>query len=424
MQDNSTTYFDDFPLTDTLLDGIDIMGFKEATPVQAQAVPLALEGHDLIACAQTGTGKTVAYLLPILNYIEEKGHSNKLKAIIISPTRELAQQIDQQITGLSYYTGASSIAVYGGGSGQEFERERIAFKQGADIVVATPGKLIQHLNMGYVDTNDLKFLVLDEADRMLDMGFHDDIMRIVKSLPQKRQTLLFSATMPPKIRGLASKLLHKPKEVNIAISKMAEGVVQTAYSVNDEQKIPLLCQILDREDLDSVIVFSSRRTTVRAIEKGLQHKKISAKSISSDLEQKDREEVLRQFKHRTFKVLVATDVVSRGIDIADLDMVVNYDVPNDAEDYVHRVGRTARAKSTGEAITLVNPKDQRNFFKIEKLTGTTVEKPGLPENLGEAPNWQDPDNFKRGNSRRNNFRPNRKPNRQGNSNRPPRKKGN
>jgi superfamily II DNA/RNA helicase len=410
-EQETTTYFSDLDLTDTLLDGIDIMGFREATPVQAQSIPLALEGHDLIACAQTGTGKTAAYLLPILNYVEEHGHGKGLTAIIISPTRELAQQIDQQITGLSYYTSASSIAVYGGGSGQEFDREKQAFKQGADIVVATPGKLIQHLNMGYVKTSDLKFLVLDEADRMLDMGFHDDIMRIVKQLPTQRQTLLFSATMPNKIRQLAGKLLQNPKQINIAISKTAEGVHQAAYSVQDEDKIPLLAQILDRDGLDSVIVFSSRKTTVREIERGLRKKGINAKSMSSDFEQKEREEVLRQFKHRTFPVLVATDVVSRGIDIADLDMVVNYDVPRDAEDYVHRVGRTARAKATGEAITFVNPRDQRYLFKIEKLTGLDIEKPALPESLGTAPAWQEVGSFKK---KRNN-RPRNGDSRNGNS---------
>ncbi|EMR04633.1 DEAD/DEAH box helicase [Cesiribacter andamanensis] len=349
----------------------------------------------MIACAQTGTGKTAAYLLPIMHKLETSERSGGLNTIIIAPTRELALQIDQQIVGLSYFTSISSIAVYGGGTGAEFDREKIALKTGTDIIVATPGKLIAHLNMGYVDTKHIRHLILDEADRMLDMGFFEDIMRIVGHMPQQRQTLMFSATMPPKIRQLASRLLKDPAEVNIAISKTAAGVHQSAYSVWDEQKENLLAKILDRPGLDSVIVFSSRKTTVRSIEKALQRKRINAKSISSDLEQREREEVLRQFRNRSFPVLVATDVMSRGIDIADLDMVINFDVPYDAEDYVHRVGRTARAKATGEAITFVTPKEQRNFYKIEKLTGVEVEKPAVPEEFGKAPDWQDAEQLRR-----------------------------
>ncbi len=371
------------------------MGFSDPTPVQQVAIPAILSGKDLIACAQTGTGKTAAYLLPIMHKLESSERLGGLNTIIIAPTRELAQQIDQQIVGLSYFTSVSSIAIYGGGTGSEFEREKTALKSGADIIVATPGKLISHLNMGYVKANTIQNLILDEADRMLDMGFFDDIMRIVGYLPEKRQTLLFSATMPPKIRQLATRLLKDPVEINIAISKTAEGVHQSAFSVEEHQKEALLVNVLDRPNLESVIVFSSRRTTVRSIEKTLVRKGVNAKSISSDLEQRDREEVLRQFRNKTFPVLVATDVMSRGIDIADLDMVINFDVPYDAEDYVHRVGRTARAKATGEAVTFVTPKEQRNFYKIEKLTGVAVDKPALPENLGTAPAWQDPSQLRR-----------------------------
>ncbi|AHM63584.1 DNA/RNA helicase [Flammeovirgaceae bacterium 311] len=401
MEDN-TLGFAGFGLAPSLIESIDIMGFSDPTPVQQAAIPAILEGKDLIACAQTGTGKTAAYLLPIMHKLESRERmGGGVNTIIISPTRELALQIDQQIVGLSYFTSVSSIAVYGGGTGSEFEREKQALKSGADIIVATPGKLISHLNMGYVNTDSIQHLILDEADRMLDMGFYEDIMRIVGRLPEKRQTLMFSATMPPKIRQMASRLLKDPSEINIAISKTAEGVHQAAYSVYEEQKEDLLESILDRPNLDSVIVFSSRKSTVRSIEKGLLRKKINAKIISSDLEQREREEVLRQFRNKTFPVLIATDVLSRGIDIADLDMVLNFDVPHDAEDYVHRVGRTARAKSTGEAITFVTPKEQRNFYKIEKLTGIEVEKPALPESMGKAPEWQDPSQLRRvsGNSR-------------------------
>lgn len=389
MNENNTT-FADFNLAPSIMEGLDAMGFHEPTPVQVQAIPAILAGKDLIASAQTGTGKTAAYVLPILHKISQEDTHGGFNTLIISPTRELAMQIDQQIVGFGYFSGVSSLAVYGGGSGSEFEKEKQAFKSGANIVVATPGKLIQHLNMGYVNTKNLKHLILDEADRMLDMGFHDDIMKIISHLPKVRQTLLFSATMPPKIRQLAGKLLNDPMEISIAISKTAEGVRQRAYSVFENLKEPLLEHILLEEKPDSVIVFSSRKTSVRLVEKGLRSKGIKARGISSDLEQPEREEVLRQFKHGNFSVLVATDIMSRGIDIADLDMVINYDVPHDGEDYVHRVGRTARAKATGEAITLVTPKEQRNFYKIEKLTGLEVEKPAFPETIGEAPAWQDP----------------------------------
>jgi ATP-dependent RNA helicase RhlE len=387
--------FAGFGLAPSLLQSIDIMGFSDPTPVQLSAIPTILEGKDLIACAQTGTGKTAAYLLPIMHKLETTERAGGLNTIIIAPTRELAMQIDQQIVGLSYFTSVSSIAIYGGGTGAEFEREKIALKTGTDIIVATPGKLIAHLNMGYVDTKNIQHVILDEADRMLDMGFFEDIMRIIGHMPKERQTLMFSATMPPKIRQLASRLLKEPEEINIAISKTASGVHQVAYSVWDEQKENLLAKIVDRPGLDSVIVFSSRKTTVRSIEKTLVRKGINAKSISSDLEQRDREEVLRQFRNRSFPVMVATDVMSRGIDIADLDMVINFDVPWDAEDYVHRVGRTARAKATGEAITFVTPKEQRNFQKIEKLTGVIVDKPGLPEDLGQAPEWMTEEQLRR-----------------------------
>lgn len=381
--------FSDFNLAPSIIEGLDAMGFTEPTPVQVQTIPAIMSGKDLIASAQTGTGKTAAYVLPILHKISQQKSSGGLNTIIIAPTRELAKQIDQQIIGFGYFSGVSSLPVYGGGSGSEFEKEKVAFKSGADIVVATPGKLIQHLNMGYVKTAQLQHLILDEADRMLDMGFHEDIMKIISHLPTERQTLMFSATMPPKIRQMAKKVLKDPLEINIAISKTAEGVEQRAYLVTESQKEPLLEHIVLQEKPDSVIVFSSRKSSVRIVEKGLRSRGINARGISSDLEQKDREEVLRQFKSGNFSVLVATDIMSRGIDISDLAMVINYDVPNDGEDYVHRVGRTARAKATGKAITFVTPKEKRSFQNIEKLTGVEVDKPALPEDLGNAPDWQE-----------------------------------
>ena len=386
MSEDQTT-FADFNLEPSIMEGLDAMGFQEPTPVQIQAIPIILENKDIIASAQTGTGKTAAYVLPILHKISQEENRKGLNTLIIAPTRELAQQIDQQIIGFGYFTGVSSIPVYGGGSGSEFEKEKQAFKTGADIVVATPGKLIQHLNMGYVNTRHLRHLILDEADRMLDMGFNEDIMKIISHLPKERQTLLFSATMPPKIRQLAQKILKDPQEISIAISKTAEGVEQRAYLVKEDQKEPLLENILLNEKPGSVIVFSSRKSSVRLVEKELRRRGINARGISSDLEQSEREQVLRDFKNGVFSVLVATDIMSRGIDIADLDMVINYDVPHDGEDYVHRVGRTARAKSTGIAITFVTPKEQRNFQKIEQLTGLDVDKPGLPEELGKGPTW-------------------------------------
>lgn len=388
MSDTPTT-FSDFNLAPSIIEGLDAMGFSEPTPVQIQAIPAILSGKDLIASAQTGTGKTAAYVLPILDKISRQKTTGGLNTIIIAPTRELAKQIDQQIIGFGYFAGVSSLAVYGGGSGSEFEKEKVAFKTGADIVVATPGKLIQHLNMGYVKTSQLQHLILDEADRMLDMGFYEDIMKIISHLPTERQTLLFSATMPPKIRTMARKVLKDPLEISIALSKTAEGVHQRAYLVTENQKEPLLEHIVLQEKPESVIVFSSRKSSVRIVEKGLRSRGINARGISSDLEQKDREEVLRQFKSGNFSVLVATDIMSRGIDISDLAMVINYDVPNDGEDYVHRVGRTARAKATGEAITFITPKEKRSFYNIEKLTGLEVEKPELPEELGKGPGWKD-----------------------------------
>jgi superfamily II DNA/RNA helicase len=377
--------FDEFDLDETILEAIGYMGFKNATPIQEQAIPQIIAGRDLIACAQTGTGKTAAFLIPVLNAIS----NNKDKgALIIVPTRELAIQIDQQIQGLGYFLGISSLAIYGGGDGSEWDKQKKSLKEGINIIVATPGKLLSHINLGYANFSNIDFLVLDEADRMMDMGFRDDINKIISKLPKKRQNLLFSATMPPKIRELSEKIMDNPFQINLALSKPAEGVLQAAYLIHDEHKPALIADLIaDKPAYSSIIIFSSKKKNIPLIIRALQSKKIPAESISSDLDQKEREKTLQQFRAKNIRVLVATDVISRGIDIKEINLVINYDVPGNAEDYVHRVGRTARAETTGVAITLVNPKDMRNFSDIEKLIETDIYKVPLPEKFGPAPQW-------------------------------------
>jgi superfamily II DNA/RNA helicase len=379
-----TQYFEDLGLCDSLLDGLDAMGFQSPTPIQAQVIPLILEGRDLIACAQTGTGKTAAYLLPVLDKISRQSIPHT-SALVIAPTRELALQIDQALQGFSYYTHASSIPIYGGNDGMSFDREKRALTDGASIIVATPGRLMSHLNLGYVRFDQLDTLILDEADKMLDMGFLDDILRIISYLPKVRQNLMFSATMPAKIRELAKKILTDPAEVNIALSKPAAGVDQKAYVVYEAQKTPLLLELLREHADKTVIVFVSRKVTVKQLERELRQAKLPVESIHSDLVQEERENVLLRFRSRTTRILVATDILSRGIDIENIGMVINYDVPGDAEDYVHRVGRTARAATTGEAITLISELDQRRFGQIETLIEATVPKMPLPASLGTGP---------------------------------------
>jgi ATP-dependent RNA helicase RhlE len=379
--------FHDFNLCAPLLDGLDSMGFEAATPIQAQVVPLVLEGKDVIATAQTGTGKTAAYLLPILDRISRNSIPHTA-ALIIAPTRELAQQIDQALQGFAYFTHASSIAVYGGSSGVLFEQEKRSLTDGASVIIATPGRLLSHLNLGYVKFDQLDFLVLDEADKMLDMGFYDDIMRIVSYLPKKRQNLCFSATMAPRMRELAKRITHNASEINIAMSKPAAGVTQEAFLVYDNQKAPLLVKLLKEKKFPSVIIFVSTKSGVKDLERELTRAKLSARAISSDLSQEEREQALLSFRNGTTKNLVATDILSRGIDVDNISLVVNYDVPHDAEDYVHRVGRTARAESTGLAITLVNEKDQHRFANIEKLIEQQVLKIALPPELGKGPPWE------------------------------------
>lgn len=375
--------FDDLELNPELLESIDYMGFKETTPIQEKAIPVILAGRDLIACAQTGTGKTAAFLLPIMNYISEKRpiHTHTL---ILVPTRELAIQIDQQIQGLAYTLNITSIAVYGGGDGSGWDQEKVALSKGADIIVATPGRLISHLNQGYVKFNQIEVLVLDEADRMLDVGFYDDIMRIISYLPKVRQTLMFSATMPPKIRSMSKHIMKNPVEIALERSKPAEGVIQAVYMLNDSQKLPLINSLIaDNPEYTSILIFSSTKKKLSDIVRGLRSRDYKVEGISSDLDQKEREEMLLRFRSRRTRVLVATDVLSRGIDIKDINLVINFDTPSDAEDYVHRVGRTARADTTGAAVTLVNRLDIQKMQRIEKLIGYEVHKEPLPAFIAE-----------------------------------------
>ena len=360
------------------------MGFNSPTPIQQQAIPVVLDNKDLIACAQTGTGKTGAYVLPIIDKIvrTEKRHLNTL---IIAPTRELAQQIDQQIEGIGYYIGVSSISVYGGGDGATWDHQRRALEGGADIVIATPGRLIALLATGNIVFDHLEHLVLDEADRMLDMGFFDDIVKIITYLPKERQTVLFSATMPPKIRTLATKILRDPVEINIAIAKPADGILQQAYVVYDTQKAALIKHVLNSTAWNSAIIFASTKETVKKLDQAFQRAGLPARAFHSDLEQPEREMILREFKNKKINMLIGTDVLSRGIDVEGISLVLNYDVPPDPEDYVHRIGRTARADTTGTAITFINERDQNRFRSIEDLIGNEVTKLPLPASIGEGP---------------------------------------
>ena len=380
-------YFDELNISDDLLDALDTMNFEECTPIQEKAIPKILEGHDLMGIAQTGTGKTAAYLLPVL---DELSHGNypqdSVNCIIMAPTRELAQQIDQQVDGFGYYLdGVSSVAVYGGNDGIRFEQERKGLELGADIIIATPGRLISHLNGGHIDLKKVSFFILDEADRMLDMGFYDDIMKIASYLSEERQTIMFSATMPENIQKLAQNILHNPVEVKIAVSKPAEKIQQTAYVCHDGMKDKIVETILSDKTLDRVILFASSKMKVKELNIMLKRKGFNVGAMHSDLVQREREEIMLAFKNRRISILIATDIVSRGIDIDDIQMVINYDVPRDPEDYVHRIGRTARANRDGQAITLVTPKDWQHLIKIERLIEKEIPKPDLPEGCGEKP---------------------------------------
>ena len=379
-------YFDELALSDQVLDALWDMHFDTCTPVQEQTVPVILNGHDVISCAQTGTGKTAAYILPLLTNLEYDNHDpNKLNAIIMAPTRELAQQIDQQMEGFGFYVPFSSVAIYGGNDSGAWGTQVTGLQKGADIVIATPGRLLSQMNIYDIDFSGVKYFILDEADRMLDMGFYDDIMTIVNKLPKERQTIMFSATMPANIRKMAKAIMHNPIEVQIAISRPPESIRQMAVDIYEPQKDAFLKLLLKNCNLKKVIVFVGKKQRVKELARALRAMHIDARAMHSDLEQKERDEVMLDFRNGKIDVLVATDIVSRGIDVDDIPLVINYDVPRDAEDYVHRIGRTARAENKGEAITLVSPEDKHFFNKIERFLQKNIERITLPASLGGVP---------------------------------------
>ena len=382
--------FEETYLNDNILDALYDMRFEEMTPIQEKCIPEILDGNDLIGVAQTGTGKTAAYLLPILSMLDDGGFpKDAVNCVVMSPTRELAQQIDQAMQGFGYYLdGVSSVAVYGGNDGTRFNQEMRGLKMGADVIIATPGRLLSHIRMGHVDLSRLSFFVLDEADRMLDMGFYDDILQIAKLLPENHQTIMFSATMPNKIQQLARTLLNNPIEVKIAVSKPAEKIQQSAYLCYEPQKLSIIRYLFKTGELKRVIIFSGKKDKVKDITRELQHMQIDCAPMHSDLTQQERDEVMYRFKSGQVDVLVATDIVARGIDIDDILMVINYDVPHDAEDYVHRIGRTARAQRDGIAITFVSDNDMRYFSDIERFLEKEIIKNPMPDGLGEVPEYK------------------------------------
>ena len=379
-------YFDELALSDEVLDALWDMHFDTCTTVQEQTTPVILDGHDVISCAQTGTGKTAAYILPLLTNLQYDNHDpNKLNAIIMAPTRELAQQIDQQMEGFGFYVPFSSVAIYGGNDSGAWGTQVTGLQKGADIVIATPGRLLSQMNIYDIDFSGVKYFILDEADRMLDMGFYDDIMTIVNKLPKDRQTIMFSATMPTNIRKMAKAIMQHPVEVQIAISRPPESINQRAADIYETQKNDYLKLLLKERGLKKVIIFVGKKQKVKELTRALRANHIDARAMHSDLEQKERDEVMLDFRNGKVDVLVATDIVSRGIDVDDIPLVINYDVPRDAEDYVHRIGRTARAENKGEAITLVSPEDKRFFNKIERFLQKTIDRVALPAELGAAP---------------------------------------
>ena len=385
--------FDEIDFEDEVLDGLYDMNFEEMTPVQEATIPVILEGSDLIACAQTGTGKTAAYTLPLLNKLLVEGNEdNVVKTLVVVPTRELAMQIDTQLQGFSYYMPVSTTVVYGGGDGRGWEQQKQGMLRGADVVIATPGRLIAHLQNSGVDLSHVKYFVLDEADRMLDMGFFDDIMTIVRRLPAERQTLMFSATLPPKIRELAKQILHKPVEINIAVSKPNEAIEQGAYVLYETQKLGLIKELFAKPLESKTIIFSSSKLKVKELAFAFKRMHLNAAAMHSDLDQAKREEVMLDFKNGKIDLLVATDIVARGIDIEDIGMVVNYDVPHDPEDYIHRIGRTARAAATGAAVTFVSEEEQGKFHAIEKFIERDIRKAELPASVGEGPKYAPDEN--------------------------------
>ena len=394
--------FYDIDFEDEVLDALDAMNFRECTPIQEKTIVPLMEGHDLIGVAQTGTGKTAAYLLPVLNKLCRGGYpENAINCIIMAPTRELAQQIDRQLEGFTYFMPVSSVAVYGGNDGVRYGQELRGMSLGADILVATPGRLISHITLGNVDLSKVSFFILDEADRMLDMGFYNDIMTIAKQLPANRQTMMFSATMPEEIRKLAKNILKDPVQVTLSLAKPADGITQQAYICHEHQKIGIIKDIFSKESAERVILFVSKKSKVREVATALRKMGLNVGEMHSDLTQSERDEIMFLYKSRKVDLLVATDILARGIDIDDIRIVINYDVPSDQDDYIHRVGRTARANAKGRGITLVSEKDQIAFKRIEDFIGKSIEKMPLPDGLGDAPEYSP---VKNKNSRQNNKR--------------------
>ena len=415
-------YFTDLPLNEDLLDALYDMHFDECTPVQEHTIPQILSKKDVIGIAQTGTGKTAAYLLPLLTLLTDDSHpADAVNALIMAPTRELAKQIDQALQGFAYYMNVNGVAVYGGNDGERYEQERRSLKQGADIVIATPGRLITHLQLGSLDLSRTTHLILDEADRMLDMGFYDDIMKIVNEMPKERQTILFSATMPDKINEMAKNIMRNPVEVKLAVSKPAENIAQGVYHCYDKDKTAIVQHIFKQTPPERVIIFASSKQKVKELNIELKRKGYNAAAMHSDLEQKQRDEVMLAFRAMKIDVLVATDIVARGIDIDDIAMVINYDVPRDPEDYVHRIGRTARAGRSGKAFTLVNAKDHFALRNIEKLLEKKVPVQDLPEGM-EVPKEEPETPKKKGRRKYNNRRSKSKSSNEGVENKPRKKR--
>ncbi len=393
-------YFDELDLSDDILDALDAMRFEECTPIQEQTIPIILEGGDLIACAQTGTGKTAAYLLPVIDRIaDDPDRGDKVQCLVMSPTRELTQQIDRQMEGFGFFLPVSAMAIYGGTDGAGFARQQRGLKMGADVVIATPGRLLDHIAMGYVDLSHVRYFILDEADRMLDMGFYDDIMQIANRLPKERQTLMFSATMPPKTRKLAKEILQNPTEISIAVSRPTEKIDQSAFICHEQQKTPLLQLLFEQVGTQRVIVFASSKLKVKELTHELRRKRFKAAEMHSDLEQSRRDEVMHDFRNGKIDMLIATDILARGIDVDDIALVVNYDVPREAEDYVHRIGRTARAGAGGVAVTMVSERDMQRFGGIERFLGYEVAKREIPKEYGKGPEYK-PERGERSNNGR------------------------
>ncbi len=418
--------FDEFDLSDEVLDALDSMGFSECTPIQEKAIPVVLDGHDLIGVAQTGTGKTAAYLLPVISRLYDDGApTDRINCVVMAPTRELVQQIDHQLEGFGYYLDLSSVAVYGGTDGPVFAQQQRGLRLGADVVVATPGRLLAHLQMGYVDLSAVRYFILDEADRMLDMGFYDDIMQVVKHLPADRHTLMFSATMPEKIRRLAHNILRDPVEVKLAVSKPGENIDQNGVVLYEAQKLPMLRHLFATLNRRRVIVFTSSKIKCKEVARALRSAHYNSASIHSDLSQAERDEVMLGFRAGRVDILVATDIVARGIDIDDITMVVNYDVPLDVEDYVHRIGRTARAGAEGCAVTFIGEREQPKFGDIEEFLGYEIKKMTVPAELGAVPEYRPKRRSGGGRGRGNHFRRGGRPGKTASSspknNRPPKK---